>query len=149
MAVGAGSAERWISGGAMSTLGVAVVVEDDQDVRNLLEGVLSHAGFEVCTAVDGLSGLQAVRAAQPALVTVDVGLPDIDGFELLRRIRGLSNAYIVMLTGRSAETDVLMALQAGADDYISKPFRPKDVCKRIEDMMGSPRKSWSGRHVDM
>lgn len=129
------------SGGAMSTLGVAVVVEDDQDVRNLLEGVLGQAGFEVRTAVDGRSGLQAVQAAQPALVTLDVGLPDIDGFELLRRIRGISDAYIVMLTGRTAESDVLKASTAGADGYITKPFRPKEMHARIETMMQTPKKA--------
>ncbi|MBX7444937.1 response regulator [Arthrobacter sp. MAHUQ-56] len=123
----------------MSTLGLALVVEDDQDVRNLLEGVLSQAGFDVCTAVDGRSGLQAVRATQPALVTLDVGLPDIDGYELLRRIRGLSDAYIVMLTGRTAESDLLKALTAGADEYITKPFRPKEMRARIEAMMQVPR----------
>lgn len=123
----------------MSTLGVALVVEDDQDVRNLLEGVLCQAGFDVCTAVDGRSGIQAVRAVQPALVTLDVGLPDIDGFELLRRIRGLTDAYIVMLTGRTGESDVLKALTAGADEYITKPFRPKEMRARIEAMMQVPR----------
>ncbi|MHC6595092.1 response regulator transcription factor [Arthrobacter sp. C152] len=111
--------------------------------------MLDQVGFEVRTAMDGHSGLEAVRAAQPALVTVDVGLPDFDGFEILRRIRGLSDAYIVMLTGRTAETDVLNALQAGADDYIAKPFRPREVRARIEAMMGSPRDARNGRPVNM
>ena len=84
----------------MDDLGVAVVIEDDADVRNLLEGVLSQAGFEVHTAVDGRAGVEVVRSKQANVVTLDIGLPDIDGFEVLRRIRGFSNAYVVMLTGR-------------------------------------------------
>lgn len=123
----------------MSDLGVAVIVEDDLDVRNLLEGVLCQAGFVVHTACDGRSGVQVVRDRKPDLVTVDVGLPDIDGFEVLRRIRGFSDTYVVMLTGRSDEPDVLNALQSGADDYITKPFRPREIRARIAALMRRPR----------
>lgn len=123
----------------MGALGVAVVVEDDQDMRNLLEGMLRRIGFDVHTAVDGVSGLQAVKATRPALVTLDVGLPDMDGVEVLRRMRGCSDAYIVMLTGRTGGSDVLNALHAGADEYITKPFRPREVRERIEAMMATPR----------
>lgn len=123
----------------MSDLGTAVIVEDDLDVRNLLEGVLCQAGFIVHTACDGRSGVQAVRDRNPDVVTLDVGLPDIDGFEVLRRIRGFSDAYIVMLTGRTDEIDVLGALQFGADDYITKPFRPREMRARIAAMMRRPR----------
>lgn len=136
---------RWVRGmllilwGTMGALGVAVVVEDDHDVRNLLEGMLSRIGFEVHTAVDGVSGLETVKAIQPALVTLDVGLPDMDGVEVLRRMRGLSDAYIVMLTGRTGEAEILNAKDAGADEYITKPFRPKEVRERIEAMMATPR----------
>ncbi|AUZ35680.1 DNA-binding response regulator [Arthrobacter sp. PGP41] len=123
----------------MSDVGVAVVVEDDADMRNLLEGVLVQAGFEVHAAADGRAGVEVVRDRQPCLVTLDVGMPDIDGFEVLRRIRRFSDAYILMLTGRTAESDVLTALQAGADDYITKPFRPREVRARIAAMLRRPR----------
>lgn len=123
----------------MSDLGVAVVIEDDTDMRNLLEGVLLQAGFEVHTAAGGREGVQVVRDTSPDIVTLDVGLPDIDGFEVLRRIRQFSNAYIVMLTGRSEEADLLNALQSGADDYITKPFRPREMRARITAMMRRPR----------
>lgn len=128
----------------MSDLGVAVIVEDDLDVRNLLEGVLCQAGFVVHTASDGLSGVQLVRDRKPHVVTVDVGLPDIDGFEVLRRIRGFSDAYVVMLTGRTDEPDMLNALQSGADDYITKPFRPTEMRARIAALMRRPRPQQDG-----
>lgn len=123
----------------MDDLGVAVVIEDDADVRNLLEGVLSQAGFEVHTASDGRDGVEVVRAKQANVVTLDIGLPDIDGFEVLRRIRNFSDAYVVMLTGRTEEPDLLSALNAGADDYIAKPFRPRELRARVAAMMRRPR----------
>ena len=123
----------------MDDLGVAVVIEDDVDIRNLLEGVLTQAGFEVHTAADGREGVEIVRHNQANVVTLDVGLPDIDGFEVLRRIRNFSDAYVVMLTGRTEEPDLLSALNAGADDYISKPFRPRELRARVAAMMRRPR----------
>ena len=123
----------------MSDLGVAVVIEDDLDMRNLLEGVLLQSGFVVHTAADGREGVEVVRDRMPDVVTLDVGLPDIDGFEVLRRIRQFSNAYVVMLTGRTEEPDMLAALQGGADDYITKPFRPREMRARIAAMMRRPR----------
>lgn len=123
----------------MGDLGVAVVIEDDLDMRNLLEGVLLQAGYIVHTAADGREGVDVVRARRPDVVTLDIGLPDIDGFEVLRRIRQFSNAYVVMLTGRTEEPDMLSALQAGADDYITKPFRPREMRARIAAMMRRPR----------
>lgn len=129
----------------MDDLGVAVVIEDDADVRNLLEGVLSQAGFEVHTAVDGRAGVEVVRSKQANVVTLDIGLPDIDGFEVLRRIRNFSNAYVVMLTGRTEEPDLLSALNAGADDYIAKPFRPRELRARVAAMMRRPRHEVTGQ----
>lgn len=127
----------------MSDLGTPVIIEDDQDVRNLLEGVLCQAGFVVHTACDGRTGVQTVRDRKPDIVTLDLGLPDIDGFEVLRRIRSFTDAYIVMLTGRTDEPDVLHALQPGADDYITKPFRPREMRARITAMMRRPRQDSS------
>lgn len=126
-------------------LGVAVVIEDDADVRNLLEGVLSQAGFEVHTAADGRAGVEVVRNKQANVVTLDIGLPDIDGLEVLRRIRHFSNAYVVMLTGRTEEPDLLSALNAGADDYIAKPFRPRELRARVAAMMRRPRHEANGQ----
>jgi two-component system, OmpR family, response regulator len=129
----------------MSDLGVAVVIEDDADMRNLLEAVLLQAGFEVHTAATGRAGVEVVRDKRADIVTLDVGLPDIDGFEVLRRIREFSNAYVVMLTGRTLEPDLLTALHAGADDYITKPFRPLELRARISAMMRRPRQAPGGQ----
>lgn len=118
---------------------VAVIVEDDQDIREILSMVLAQSGFEVHAVGTGAAGVEAVRTHNPAVVTLDLGLPDIDGFEVLRRIRTFSDAYIIMLTGRSEEMDTLLGLESGADDYITKPFRPREVRARIAAMMRRPR----------
>ena len=128
----------------MSDPGVAVVIEDDADMRNLLEAVLLQSGFSVHTAGSGREGVEVVRRQLPNVVTVDVGLPDIDGFEVLRRIREISDAYVVMLTGRTEELDVLTAFHSGADDYITKPFRPRELRARIATMMRRPRQEATG-----
>jgi DNA-binding response OmpR family regulator len=120
-------------------LGVAVVIEDDVDVRNLLDAVLQQAGFEVHSAGTGRDGVDVARQRQANVITLDVGLPDIDGFEVLRRIRQFSDAYVVMLTGRNDELDTITALQGGADDYIVKPFRPRELRARISAMLRRPR----------
>lgn len=123
----------------MNDVGIALVVEDDDDVRGLLEDVLRHAGFDVRSAATGREGAELARTEQPTVVTLDVGLPDIDGFEVLRRIRAASDAYIVMLTGHDEESDTLVALQSGADDYLTKPFRPRELRARIGAMLRRPR----------
>jgi two-component system OmpR family response regulator len=123
----------------MSDPGVAVVVEDDADVRNLVGAVLRQSGFDVHVAPDGKTGVELVRSHGATVVTVDVGLPDIDGYEVLRRIRGFSNCYVVMLTSRGDELDTLTALQSGADDYLTKPFRPRELRARIAAMLRRPR----------
>ena len=124
----------------MTDLGVAVVVEDDADVRNLVEAVLRQAGFEVHTAAEGREGVDVVRREDAQVVTLDVGLPDIDGFEVLRRIRQFSDAYVVMLTARTDEMDTLTALHTGADDFLTKPFRPRELRARVAAMMRRPRR---------
>lgn len=124
----------------MPDLGVAVVIEDDEDVRKLVEAVLSQAGFEVHSAAGGREGVDVVRLREASVVTLDVGLPDIDGFEVLRRIRQFSDAYVVMLTARTDELDTLTALHTGADDFMTKPFRPRELRARVAAMMRRPRR---------
>jgi DNA-binding response OmpR family regulator len=118
---------------------VAVIIEDDADIRHLLETVLTQAGFEVVATGNGLDGVQAVRAYDPTVTTLDVSMPGIDGFEAAKRIRAFSNTYLVMLTARDEEIDTLQGLDAGADDYLTKPFRPRELRARIEAMMRRPR----------
>jgi len=117
----------------------AVVIEDDDDIRHLLETVLSQAGFEVTARTNGYDGIEAVRAINPIVVTLDVNMPGMDGFETAKRIRSFSQAYIVMLTALGEEIDTLQGLEAGADDYITKPFRPRELRARIEAMLRRPR----------
>ncbi|MCC3282375.1 response regulator transcription factor [Arthrobacter caoxuetaonis] len=124
----------------METQRVAVIIEDDKDIRDLLHAVLQQSGFEVHASPTGADGVEAVRRHNPAVVTLDLGLPDIDGFEVIRQLRLFSDAYIVMLTARAEELDTLMGLEAGADDYITKPFRPRELRARISAMMRRPRK---------
>lgn len=126
-------------GTGVGDLGVAVVIEDDDDVRNLLDAVLQQAGFEVHSAATGREGVDIVRQRRASVITLDVGLPDIDGYEVMRRIRQFSDAYVVMLSGRDEELDTVTALHGGADDYIVKPFRPRELRARITAMMRRPR----------
>lgn len=118
---------------------VAVVIEDEADIRQLLSDVLATAGFEVHAAGSGLEGIELVRHQRPVVTTLDVSMPGIDGFETAKRIRAISSTYIVMLTARSGEIDALQGLEAGADDYVTKPFRPRELRARIEAMLRRPR----------
>lgn len=118
---------------------VAVVVEDDEDIRELMAELLGQSGFAVHPARTGAEGVTAVREHEPTVITVDLGLPDIDGYEVTRQVRRFSDAYIVMLTARTEEIDTLLGLEAGADDYITKPFRPRELRARIEAMLRRPR----------
>jgi two-component system OmpR family response regulator len=118
---------------------LAVIIEDDPDIRGLLETVLSQAGFETVSADNGIDGVAAVRQFSPVVTTLDVSLPGIDGFEAAKRIRAFSTTYIVMLTARDEEIDALQGLESGADDYVTKPFRPRELRARIEAMLRRPR----------
>ena len=118
---------------------MAVVIEDEDDIRHLLETVLTQAGFMVVATSNGLDGLAAVRKHDPIVTTLDVNMPGMDGFETARRIREFSSTYIVMLTALNEEIDTLQGLEAGADDYVNKPFRPRELRARIEAMLRRPR----------
>ncbi|MCU6481400.1 response regulator transcription factor [Arthrobacter sp. A2-55] len=117
----------------------AVVIEDDQDIRELINVVLNQSGFDVHAVDSGVDGVEAVRRHNPAVVTLDLGLPDIDGFEVARRIRLFSDCYIIMLTARGDELDTLLGLETGADDYLTKPFRPRELRARVGAMLRRPR----------
>lgn len=123
----------------MEPVQVAVVIEDDADIRGLITEVLEQAGFVVHAAGTGLEGIDFVRDYQPVVTTLDVSMPGMDGFETAKRIRAMSDTYIVMLTARADEIDTLQGLQAGADDYVTKPFRPRELRARIDAMLRRPR----------
>ena len=133
------STRAWRGGMLVSNSGVAVVIEDDSDIRALISQVLEQAGFLVYAASSGVEGIDLIREYQPVVTTLDVSMPGIDGFETAKRIRDISDTYIVMLTARADEIDTLQGLQAGADDYVTKPFRPRELRARIEAMMRRPR----------
>jgi two-component system OmpR family response regulator len=125
--------------GAQEESRIAVIIEDDADIRNLLEAVLTQAGFTTIATANGTDGVNAVREHDPIVTTLDVSMPGMDGFETAKRIRAFSSTYIVMLTARDEEIDTLQGLESGADDYITKPFRPRELRARIEAMLRRPR----------
>jgi len=118
----------------------AVVIEDDADVRALLTELLQQSGFTVAEAATGSDGVRLVHEQDADLVTLDLNLPDLDGIEVCRRIREISEAYIVMLTGRPDEIDRLVGLETGADDYLTKPFSPRELRARVAALMRRPRR---------
>jgi DNA-binding response OmpR family regulator len=109
-----------------------LVIEDDSDIRQLLRTLLGREGFEVAEGGTGREGLRAFHEARPDLVILDVGLPDLDGWQVLERIRDMSDAPVLVLTARSAERDKVRGLNAGADDYLTKPFSRVELLARLQ-----------------
>src|SRR5688500_5301784 len=118
---------------------VVVVIEPDTDACALLCATLSDAGFTVHCAVSGEAGIALVRAKQPDTVTLDTALPDIDGLEVARRIRRFSQAYLLILTTNSDLGATVQAFDAGADDYVVRPIRPRELRVRVDGMLRRPR----------
>ncbi|MHA7191479.1 response regulator [Arthrobacter sp. MDT2-16] len=117
----------------------ALIVEDDPDIRELLSTTLRMNGFTTIEAASGLDGLAALKEHQPDLITLDLNLPDLDGVEVCRQCRASSDAYIVMVTARQDEIDRLIGLEIGADDFIGKPFSPRELSARVSAMFRRPR----------
>ena len=117
----------------------ALVVEDEQELAALLGSYLEHDGFEVSVVHDGLDAVDTARRVDPDVVVLDLGLPGLDGLEVCRRLRTFSDAYVVMLTARSDEVDTLIGLSVGADDYMTKPFSPRELMARVQTMFRRPR----------
>jgi two-component system, OmpR family, response regulator len=120
---------------------VAVIIEDDPGVRSLLDEVFLAAGFRTVQAGSGPEGLAAVAAHHPIITTLDINLPGIDGFEVARRIRQVSDTFIIMLSALADESDVVLGLTSGADEYLVKPFRPRELRARIEALLRRNRSS--------
>ncbi|MBG6225243.1 DNA-binding response OmpR family regulator [Arthrobacter sp. CAN_A2] len=117
----------------------ALIVEDDPDIRELLATTLRMNGFTVIEASTGLEGLAALKEHRPDLITLDLNLPDLDGVEVCRQSRAVTDAYIVMVTARQDEIDRLIGLEIGADDFIGKPFSPREFSARVSAMFRRPR----------
>ena len=116
----------------MSTI---LVVDDEPRIVQLVRDYLERAGFEVLVAGDGPSALATIAQRRPDLVVLDLGLPGLDGLDVTRRVRATSAVPIVMLTARSDETDTLVGLELGADDYVTKPFSPRELVARIRAVL--------------
>src|SRR6195952_263230 len=112
-----------------------VVVEDDAHIADLLDMYLREAGFRVLLAADGGRGLELIAQHRPALAVLDVGLPDLDGVGVCRRIRATSGLPVMFLTARDDEIDRLLGLELGADDYVVKPFSPREVVARVKAIL--------------
>jgi DNA-binding response OmpR family regulator len=115
--------------------GVAVVIEDDEAIGDLVGAYLEQAGFRVARESTGEGGLRAVARDQPRVVVLDLGLPDVDGFELCRRLRSAGPVPIVILTARDEEADRVIGLELGADDYLTKPFSPRELVARVRAIL--------------
>jgi len=112
-----------------------LVVDDEPKIVQLARDYLEHAGFAVLAASDGPTALQAARASKPDLIVLDLGLPQLDGLDVTRALRKDSNVPIIMLTARSEESDKLIGLELGADDYLTKPFSPKELVARVRAVL--------------
>ena len=121
-------------GGVMGTTAV-LVIEDEQNIASVVRIALEREGFQVSTFRSGEEGLTALERHSFALVILDIGLPGIDGFEVCRRIRQSSGVPVIMLTARDEEIDRVVGLELGADDYVSKPFSPRELVARVKAVL--------------
>jgi DNA-binding response OmpR family regulator len=112
-----------------------LVIDDEEDIRMLLRELLERAGYWVDEAADGKTGLRQLYANAPALVILDVSMPDMDGYQALERIRDLSDVPVLMLTARTQELEKVRGLSAGADDYVAKPFGRQELLARVQALL--------------
>jgi two-component system, OmpR family, alkaline phosphatase synthesis response regulator PhoP len=116
-----------------------LVVDDEQRLRDLVRGYMVREGFAVLTAADGQTALDLAREHRPDIVVLDLMLPTLDGLEVCRRLRTFSDAYVIMLTAKTEEIDRIVGLEVGADDYLTKPFSPRELVARVRAMLRRPR----------
>jgi DNA-binding response OmpR family regulator len=114
---------------------MVLVIEDELDIRELVRVILERAGMDVIEATTGVDGLRAFYERKPHLVILDIGLPDLDGWQILERVRELSDVCVLMLTARATETEKVRGLRAGADDYLTKPFGRQELVARVEALL--------------
>ena len=123
----------------MEPLGKVLVVDDEVPLAKVVASYLEREGFAVDLAHDGPSAVEQARSLRPDLIVLDLMLPGFDGVEACRQIRTFTDAYVIMLTARDDETDKVVALSVGADDYIVKPFSPRELIARTKAMLRRPR----------
>lgn len=122
-----------------SPSGRVLVVDDEADLAQLIEGYLRKAGLKVAVRHDGLEAVAAMREFTPDVLVLDLGLPGIDGIEVCRQVRGFSDCHVLMLTARDDEVDKIVGLSVGADDYVTKPFSPRELVARVQAMLRRAR----------
>lgn len=122
----------------------ALVVDDEEPLADLVGSYLERDGFVVTITGDGQDAVDLARRNAPDVIVLDLGLPGLDGIEVCRQVRTHSDAYIIMLTARTEEVDTLIGLSVGADDYMTKPFSPRELSARIQAMMRRPRQGTTG-----
>lgn len=123
-----------------------LVVEDEPPLASLIGGYLERDGFYVTLLHDGVAAVSAARSVDPDVVILDLGLPTMDGVEVCRRLRTFSDCYVIMLTARSDEVDTLIGLSVGADDYMTKPFSPRELLARVHVLLRRPRSAGHDTH---
>ena len=116
-----------------------LVVEDTDEIRELVATVLGKAGFDVRAVGTGAECMAEIRRQAPDLIVLDLGLPDADGTEICRQVRAETECYVLMLTARAEEVDLLIGLAVGADGYMAKPFSPRELVARVQAMLRRPR----------
>jgi DNA-binding response OmpR family regulator len=131
-----------------------LVVDDEQNIVDLVSGYLRREGWQVQAASTGTAALRTIEADSPDVVVLDLMLPELDGIEVCRRMRSFSDAYVIMLTARAEEVDRIVGLSVGADDYLTKPFSPRELVARIKALLrrpraGSERSSMGGRGLSV
>src|SRR6266567_3588944 len=124
-----------------------LVVDDEPHIRAVLRGYLEADGFAVSEAADGEAAVRRLRDDAPDLVLLDVMMPGIDGLEVLRQVRAFSDVYVILVTARAEEVDRLVGLGVGADDYVTKPFSPREVAARVKVVLRRDRGAREGGAV--
>ncbi len=119
----------------MSARGTVLLIEDEEAIADLVRMYFEQEGYRFVHAADGEAGLDAVRDRNPRVVLLDLGLPGIDGIEVCRRIRAASDVPVIMLTARDTEVDKIVGLEIGADDYVTKPFSPRELVARVRAVL--------------
>jgi DNA-binding response OmpR family regulator len=119
----------------------ALVVDDEAPLADVIASYLKRESFEVHLAHDGHSALTLAREVDPDIVILDIGLPGVDGIEVCRQLRVFSDAYVIMLTARDTEVDTIVGLSVGADDYVTKPFSPRELVARVRTVLRRPRRT--------
>ncbi len=143
-----GPAERWgtreMSNIDQRSTATVLVVEDAPEFLQMIVPLLEREGYATSAATDGEQAVALARELMPDVIVLDLALPKLDGVEVCRQVRTFSDAYVIMLTSRSDEVDRVVGLEVGADDYMTKPFSPRELVARVRAMLRRPRTAGSG-----